>query len=167
MTAAQASASLAANGVDLVDEDDAGVVFLGFIKQVTDTGSAHAHEHFHKVGAGNGEEGHTGLTSHGTSQQGFTGTGRAHQQHALGDPGAQGVVLIGVLEELHDLPQLLFFLISACHVGESGLPLFVAHLLDLGLAEVHLLVAAHAAAKPSHHDHPEDDQPHKQDQRGQ
>ena len=167
VTAAQASASLAAHGVDLIDENDAGMVFLGFIEQVADTGSAHAHKHFHKVRTGNGEEGHTGFTSHGPGQQGFTGTGRAHQQHTLGDPGAQGVILVGIFEELHDLPQFFLFLISAGHVSKGGLSLFVAHLLDLGFAEVHLLVAAHAAAKPSHHDHPEDDQAHKQNQRGQ
>ena len=49
MTAAQARAPLAAYRVNLVNEDNAGPVLLGLVKQVTDTGSAHAHEHFHKI----------------------------------------------------------------------------------------------------------------------
>ena len=113
MPAAQAGASLAAHGVDFVNEDDAGVVFLGFVEQVPHTGGAHAHKHLHKVRAGDGEEGHPGLSGHGPGQQGFTGTGRAHQQHAFGDSGAQGVVLRGVLQKLHNLPQLFLLLIGA------------------------------------------------------
>ena len=67
--AAQAGASLAAHGVDLINEDDAGGFFLGFVEQVPHTGGAHAHKHLHKVRAGDGEEGHPGFTGHGPGQQ--------------------------------------------------------------------------------------------------
>ena len=174
VSAAQASASLAAHGVDLVDEDNAGVVLLGLVvvllglvEQIPHTGGAHAHEHLHKVGAGDGEEGHPGLAGHSPGQQCFTSAGRAHQQHALGNAGAQGVVLVGVFKELHNLPELLLFLVGAGHVREGGLALLVAHLLDFGLAKVHLLVAAHAGAQAPHHDDPEDNQPREQNQRRQ
>ena len=88
---------MAAHGVDLVDEDDGGSVFLGLLKEIPDTGRADAHEHLHKVGAGNGEEGNPGLSCHRPGQQRFTGAGRAHQKHALGDPGPQLVELFGAL----------------------------------------------------------------------
>ena len=88
VTAADAGAAVAADGVDLVDEDDGGRVGFGLLKQVADTGGADAHEHFHEVGTGDGEERHAGLAGDGAGQQGLTGSGRAVQQHALGDFGA-------------------------------------------------------------------------------
>ena len=120
VSAAQASASLAAHGVDLVNEDNAGVVLLGLVEQIPHTGGAHAYEHLHKVGAGDGEEGHPGLAGHSPGQQRFTSAGRAHQQHALGNAGAQGIVLVGVFEELHNLPEFFLFLVGAGHVRRSS-----------------------------------------------
>ena len=38
-----------ADGVNLVDENDAGSHLGGLLEQVPDTGRAHAHEHLHKV----------------------------------------------------------------------------------------------------------------------
>ena len=62
VTAAQAGAALAANRVNFVDEDNGGGDFLGLLEQVPDTACAHAHIHFHKVRAGNGEELHPGFS---------------------------------------------------------------------------------------------------------
>ena len=47
----QTGTALAADGIDFVDENDAGGVFLGVFKHVTHAGRAHADEHFHEVGA--------------------------------------------------------------------------------------------------------------------
>ena len=56
VAAVLAAVALLANGVDLINEDDAGGFLLGLLEQVTDFGSAHAHEHFHELGAGHGRE---------------------------------------------------------------------------------------------------------------
>jgi hypothetical protein len=146
VAAAQTCAALTAHGIDLIDEDDAGHGLFGLIKQVTHTGCADTDIHFHEVGAGNGVEGHPCLTGAGTSQQGLTGTRRAHQQNAVGDAGTQRVELVGALEELHDLLQLFLFLVLTGNVGK-GRGLFVLVLvLHLGLAHVHNTAAASAAA---------------------
>ena len=50
------------NGINFIDKNDAGCLFLGLLKQVTHTGGAHAHKHFYKLTAANGKEGHLGLT---------------------------------------------------------------------------------------------------------
>ena len=79
VAAAQAGAAMAADGVDLVDEDDAGLVLLGLLEQVAHPAGADAHEHLHEVRAGDAEERHAGLAGHGPGQQGLAGAGRAER----------------------------------------------------------------------------------------
>ena len=54
--AAEARAAVAADGVDLVDEDDAGRVLLALLEQVADARGADAHEHLDEVRARDREE---------------------------------------------------------------------------------------------------------------
>ena len=54
VAAAQARAAMAADGVDLVDEDDAGGVLLGLLEHVAHAAGADADEHLHEVRAGDG-----------------------------------------------------------------------------------------------------------------
>src|SRR6266700_1843511 len=49
---------VAANGVDFVDEYDAGCVLLGLLEHVAHAARTDAHEHLDEVGARDGEEGH-------------------------------------------------------------------------------------------------------------
>ncbi|SHV08873.1 Uncharacterised protein [Mycobacteroides abscessus subsp. abscessus] len=142
VAAAQAGATLAADGVDLVDEDDAGAVLLGLLEQVAHAGGTDTDEHFDEVRTGDGEERHPGLTGHGAGQQRLTGSGRAVEQHAFGDLGAQGLVAAGVLQEVLDLVELFDGLVHAGDVGERRLRHVLAEQLGLGLAEAE----AHAAA---------------------
>ena len=142
MPAAQPRSAMAADGIDLVDEDDRGGVGLGLLEEVADTRGADADEHLDEVRAGDGEERDAGLAGHGAGQQGLAGAGRAVEQDALGDLGADGLELGRVLEELLDLPELLDGLLGAGDVGEGGLGQVLAQQLGLGLAEAHDLRAA-------------------------
>src|SRR6266480_2852277 len=58
VTAAEARAAVPADGVDLIDEDDAGSVLLRLLEHVAHARGADADEHLDKVGAGDGEERH-------------------------------------------------------------------------------------------------------------
>src|SRR5699024_11254381 len=49
VAAAHSGATLATDGVDLVDEDDAGCVLLRLHEQVAHTGGTDTNEHFHEV----------------------------------------------------------------------------------------------------------------------
>src|SRR4029079_4439620 len=51
MRAAEAGAALAADRVDLVDEDDARAVALGLVEEVADAAGADADEHLHELRA--------------------------------------------------------------------------------------------------------------------
>jgi hypothetical protein len=140
--AAQASPAVAADGVDLVDEDDAGGVLLALLEEVPDAARAHAHEHLDEVGAGDGEEGHSGLAGHGPGEERLPRARRAHEQDALGDAAAQLGELLRVLEEGDDLLELVLGLVDAGHVGEGDLVVVLGHQLGLRLAEAHGLPAA-------------------------
>ena len=114
-----AAVALLANGVDLVDKHDAGGLFLGLLEQVPDLGGTHAHKHLHKLGAGDGKEGHVGLTCHGLGQHGLAGARRAYQQDAFGHRGTDFLILLGVVEVVDDLLQVLLGLVLSGHICKA------------------------------------------------
>ena len=134
---AEAGAAMAADRVDLVDEDDAGRVLLGLLEHVADAAGADADEHLDEVRARNGEEGDVGLAGDGAGEQGLAGAGRADQQRALRDLAAEAGELGRVLEELDDLLQLLARLVDAGDVVEGDAAVLLGQHLGLGLAEAH------------------------------
>ena len=161
VAAAHAGAAMAADGVDLVHEDDAGRVLLGLLEQVANAARADADEHLDEVGAGDREERHTGLAGHGPGEQRLTGARRAEEQDALGDARAEGLELLRVLEELLDLLKLLHRLVDAGHVLERDLRRVDGHPLGAALAEAH-----HLGAAALHLVH-EQDPDHEEEQEGQ
>ena len=103
VAAAHAGAAVAADGVDLVHEDDAGGVLLGLLEEVADAAGADADEHLDEVRAGDREEGDPGLAGDGAGKQRLAGAGRPVEQDALGDAGAERLEFLRVLEEFLDL----------------------------------------------------------------
>ena len=142
VAAAHAGAAVTADGVDLVDEDDAGRVLLGLLEQVAHARGADADEHLDEVRARDAEERHAGLAGDGAREQRLAGAGRAVEQHALGDAGAELLELLRVLEELLDLLELLDRLVDAGHVLERDLGRVDADAPGAALAEAHHLGAA-------------------------
>ncbi len=101
MPAAQAGAAVAADGIDLVHEDDAGRIAFGLVEQVTYTRGAHADEHLDELTAADGEERHAGLAGGGFGYQCFAAARRAYQEQAARYARAQGQEFLWGLEELH------------------------------------------------------------------
>ena len=158
VAAAQAGAAVTPDGVDLVHEDDARRVLLGLLEEVAHARGADADEHLDEVGARDAEERHARLAGDGPGEQGLAGSGRAVQQDALGDPGAELLELLGVLEELLDLVQLLDGLVDAGDVLERHLRRVDADASGAALAEAHDLGAA--ALHLVHDEEPEPDDDH-------
>jgi hypothetical protein len=77
---AKAGAAMAADRVDLVDEDDARSALLGLVEHVAHPACADADEHLDEVRAGDGEERHAGLAGDRAGEQGLAGARRADQQ---------------------------------------------------------------------------------------
>ncbi len=107
VAAAHAGTAMAADGVDLVDEDDGRRLFLGLLEQVPHPAGTDADEHLDEVGSRDREERHPGLAGHRPGEQGLAGARWAVEQHALGDLGSHGVEAGRIREELLDLAQLL------------------------------------------------------------
>ena len=162
MSAADAGAAVAAYGVNLIDEDNGGRIFLCLFEQVTDTGGTHAHEHLHEIRTGDGEERTACLAGNGSRQQGLTGSGRAHEQNAFRDACADLAVLPRIFQEVNDLLQLVLLLVGACHIGKRRLS-GVHLVLDVRLSEGGVLAAA--VCLP-HHKDKQHDHHHDQQQRG-
>ena len=95
--AAEARAALAADGVDLVDEHDAGLTLLRSVEQISDARRADADEHLDEVGAGNGEERHVRLPRHSLREQRFTRARRADEEDAFRDARAEVGEFAGAL----------------------------------------------------------------------
>eukprot|EP00964_Phaeocystis_antarctica_P121144 scaffold84837_cov55-Phaeocystis_antarctica.AAC.2 len=132
-----------ADGVDLVDEDNARRVLLGLLEEVAHARGADADEHLDELGAGGRDEGHARLAGHRARQQSLTGTGGTLHDGTARDLGAEGRVLGRVLEEVDDLGQLLLGAVAAGHVLEGHARVGLHLDLRLGLADLHL---AHGTA---------------------
>src|SRR4051794_286950 len=165
VTAAEAGAAVAPDGVDLVHEDDAGRVLLGLLEEVAHARGADADEHLDEVRAGDREERHARLAGDRAGQQRLAGARRPVQQHALGDARAERLELLGVLQELLDLVELLDRLVDARHVAERDLRRVDAHALGARLAERHHLRAA--ALDLVHEEDPEPDEDQERQDVGQ
>ena len=142
MAAAHPCATVPADGIDLVDEDDRRRVFLGLLEKIANPRRTDADEHFDEVRTGDGIERHSGLSRDGSSQQRLAGAGLAVQQDALGDLRADGLELGRFGQELLDLLELLDRLVASGDIAERGLRGVLVGDLGLGLAELHDAAAA-------------------------
>ena len=161
VTAAEAGAAMAADRVDLVDEDDAGRVLLALLEQVADARRADADEHLDEVRAADGEERNVRFAGDRAGQERLAGSRRPHQQDALRNAAAELLELLRLAQEVDDLLQLVLRLVDAGDVLERDLLLGARRQLRLALAERQGLVPA--ALHLPHDEDPEGD--HQQDRR--
>ena len=124
-------------GIQLIDEDDAGGLRLRLREEVAHTGRADAHEHLDEVGPAQAEEGHPGFARHRLGQQGFARPGGPDEQHPLGDRAAQPAIVLRALEEIDDFHELGTRLVHAGHTGEGHACGLLHVNLRLALAEAH------------------------------
>ena len=151
----------AADGVNLVDENDAGRLLLGLLEEVAHAARADAHEHLHEVGTRHGEEGHFGLAGHGLGEEGLARARRAHEQGSLGYLAAELGELLGAFKELNDFLHLLLRAFEPGHVLERDIGTVLAVFLDdAGLALAYAEDAARGATRShaAEHVEPEEDE---------
>src|SRR5258707_13917731 len=118
VSAAQAGTAMASNGVNFVDEDDAGSVLLTLFEQGANATRAHGYEHLNKVRSGDGKEGDISFTRNGAGQQGLACSRRSDEQDALRNASAELLKLLRLAQEFDNLAQLFLGFIHASHVLE-------------------------------------------------
>ena len=89
------------------------------------------------------------LPGHCLCQQSLTGSGRSHQQSALGQPGSNLGVFPRIVEEIHHLHQRFLGLVLACHVLEGNARLLLH--INLGIALAYAQRPSGSAHLPEHH----------------
>ena len=137
VTAAISAATVTANGIDLVDKDNARGLPLGLLKHIAHPRRAHTDKHLDKVGARNGEKWHFGLARDRLSQQRFTGSRWADHQDTLGDSPTQTLKLGWVAKKFYQFADIFFGLVNPGDVGKGGVDLIAGQQFGFTLAKAH------------------------------
>ena len=116
MTASESAAALAADGVDLVDEDDRGGELLRLVEKVADTACADADVELNEIRAGDREELNVCLSCDGLCKQSLARARRAYEQNALRNAGAEAGVFFRIAQKVDDFLELGLFLVGSCDV---------------------------------------------------
>ena len=121
VAAAEAGTTMAADGIDLIDEHDARGILLPLLEQVANARRADADEHLDEIGAADGKEWNVRLAGNGPRQQRFPRSRRAHEKDALRNAAAELLKLLRFLQELDDFLQLFLRFVNAGDVLERDL----------------------------------------------
>ena len=158
VAADDARAAGLAQGVELVDENDAGGLGHRLLEHVAHPRGADADEHLHEVGSREAEERHARLAGNGLAQQRLARARRPDQQHSLGNAAAQDLVLLGLLEEVDDFAELFHGFIDAGDFVERHADIFLGQQLPATAAEGHRRAcpAQSAQEQDGNHQHARD-----------
>src|SRR5213083_2293005 len=102
-----------ADGIDLVDKDDAGRVLLALLEHIAYPAGADADKHLDEIRAGNCEERHVRFAGDGAGEQGLAGAGRPDEKHAFRDLAAETLKFLRIFQVLDDFFELLLRLVNA------------------------------------------------------
>ncbi len=127
LVAERAAAAVPADGVELVDEDDARAVTPRVAEEAPDARGADAGVHLDEIGSAGRDERHAGLARHRARQQRLAGAWRADEQDAARDAPADRREASGVLQEVDDLAHLVLGLVDARDVRKRHWNLFRVH----------------------------------------
>jgi hypothetical protein len=138
VTPALTTTALTSDGINLINEDDAGGVLLCLAKDVTDTGSSHTDKHLYKLGTRDTDERNTGLSGNSLGEKSLSGSWRTVKDHTTGDLASVLGVRLGLLQKVNDFFEFQFSTVAPGDIvkGYTGIG---DHLdLSLGLSKAHL-----------------------------
>ena len=144
MPAADAMTAVTADGIDFVDENNAGSGFLALLKHVAHATRADTDKHFHEVRAADGKEGHIGFAGNGAGQQGFARAGRADHEHALGNAAPEFLELFRIAQKLDQFLHFILGFLDPGDVAKGDLVLVAREHAGFGFAEIESPFAGHA-----------------------
>ncbi len=118
LVAQRIAAAAAADGVELVDEDDARRMAPRLLEQLAHARRADAGIHLDEVGAARRNERHARFSRHRARQQRLAGSRRPDEQDAARDAAADRGEAARLLQEVDDLLHLVLRLVHARDVLE-------------------------------------------------
>ena len=108
---------MTADGIELIDEYEAGCLRLGLLEQVAHP-RANADKHLNELTAAQRKERDLRFARDGPGQQSFAGSRRTEQQYPFGNLGTERLVSLRVAEKINDLHQLGLRLVAAGNIIE-------------------------------------------------
>ena len=152
LMAERVAAAAPANGVELVDEDDARGMTPGVAEQLADARRADARVHLDEIGSARKQKRHFGFTGDRAREQRLAGSRRSDQQNALGNAPANGGEAAGLAEEIDDLLDLFLRFVDTGDVGERGDARFLVGLTRPALESQNTTGRDAIQRKPEDHD---------------
>ena len=119
MTAAEAGATLAADRVNFVDENDCFPHATSLLEEISDSARADTDKHFHEVRTGDAEESNPCLTCDRSGEQGLAGSGWADEEDALRNPGANFCEPLRHPKEVDNFGDFLLHPVVTGDIGEG------------------------------------------------
>ena len=111
---------MTADGVNFINENDAGRILLALFEKVADAAGAHADKHFHEVGPGDRKKRNVRFTGNSARKKSLSRAWGANQQNALGNATAKFLEFLRIFQEFDDFLKLFFGLIGSRNILESG-----------------------------------------------
>src|SRR5210317_1252616 len=146
MPAAQTGATVSTDGIDFVDEDNAGRLFLSLLKHIADTRRTDTHEHLNEIRTRNREKRYFCLAGDRLCKQGLPRTGLTCHQNTARNTAAQLLESRRISQKLNELLHVFFCFIHAGNVCKGRGNLIFAQQTRFALTEAHWAAAATATA---------------------
>src|SRR5690606_36154686 len=99
--------------------DDRGRMLACLLEEIADAGGAYPDDHLDELGRAHREERHARLARDRPRKERLAGAGRPDEQHALRRGAAEARVLLWLLQEIHDLDELVLDLVDPRNVVEG------------------------------------------------
>src|SRR5258706_2094086 len=114
-----ALATRLADGINLIDKDDAWGVLLCGCEEVSYTGSTNTYEHLNEFGTGDREERNRRFSCCGFGKEGLSCPWRSREDGTTGNFGSEFLIFCRFLQELNKFHNLLLRFIHTSDVLES------------------------------------------------
>src|SRR5207244_11255620 len=113
LSADTARSAALAQRVQLIDENDARRFRLRLREHIAHASGADADEHLDEIRAAEAEKRNTGLTGDRLGQQCFACSRRTYEQHALGNPTTEFLILVRQLQKIDHLADFFNRLVDS------------------------------------------------------
>ncbi len=148
MSSTESRTTMAAHGIDFIDENYAGGVAFGLVEEVSNPSRTNADEHLHELATAYGEEGHSGLTGDRPAEERLPRPRRPDEEHPSRDTSPNGKKLFSIRQEFNNLPELLLCLFNPGNVREGYGWLIAGEHSGLAPGKAHCLIGpARSAAQ--------------------